>query len=165
MLVRQPRLWFRSLAGADLARYLGLPSRHTSDEDEDTMTAYETIIVERPEPRIAQIVMNRPEARNAQKLQMTYDLNAAFDRAVQDDEIKVIILAGAVRTFGRPRPAPRRQKLRRGFSAVGTGAASEPKRRGRFAREQEIYLQITRRWRNLGSRPSRRCRATASPAA
>jgi enoyl-CoA hydratase len=30
------------------------------------MTTYETIIVERPEPRIARIVMNRPEARNAQ---------------------------------------------------------------------------------------------------
>ena len=42
-------------------------------------TAYETIVVERPEPRIARIVMNRPEARNAQNLQMTYDLNAAFD--------------------------------------------------------------------------------------
>ena len=45
------------------------------------MTAYETIIVERPDPRIARIVMNRPEARNAQNLQMTYDLNAAFDHA------------------------------------------------------------------------------------
>ena len=59
------------------------------------MTAYETIIVERPEPRIARIVMNRPEARNAQNLQMTYDLNAAFDAAVQDDAVKVIILAGS----------------------------------------------------------------------
>src|SRR2546421_51373 len=59
------------------------------------MTAYETIIVERPAPRIARIVMNRPEARNAQNLQMTYDLNAAFDSAVQDDAVKVIILAGS----------------------------------------------------------------------
>jgi enoyl-CoA hydratase len=55
---------------------------------------FETIVVERPEPRIARIVMNRPEARNAQNLQMTYDLNAAFDQAVQDDAVKVIILAG-----------------------------------------------------------------------
>ena len=38
---------------------------------------FETIVVERPDPRIARIVMNRPEARNAQNLQMTYDLNAA----------------------------------------------------------------------------------------
>ena len=58
------------------------------------MTTFETIVVERPEPRIARIVMNRPEARNAQNLQMTYDLNAAFDQAVQDDAVKVIILAG-----------------------------------------------------------------------
>ena len=28
----------------------------------------DTVIVERPEPRIARIVMNRPEARNAQNL-------------------------------------------------------------------------------------------------
>ena len=55
---------------------------------------FETIVVERPEPRIARIVMNRPEARNAQNLQMTYNLNAAFDQAVQDDAVKVIILAG-----------------------------------------------------------------------
>src|SRR3977135_1888498 len=58
-------------------------------------TAYETILVERPEPQIARIVMNRPEARNAQNLQMTYDLNAAFDQAVQDDAGKVIILGGS----------------------------------------------------------------------
>ena len=30
------------------------------------METFETIIVERPEPAIARIVMNRPEARNAQ---------------------------------------------------------------------------------------------------
>src|SRR3989442_2071869 len=59
-----------------------------------TENAFETIIVERPAPGIARVVMNRPEARNAQNLQMTYDLNAAFDQAVQDDAVKVIILAG-----------------------------------------------------------------------
>ncbi|MES1147855.1 MAG: enoyl-CoA hydratase, partial [Bradyrhizobium guangdongense] len=55
------------------------------------MTSFETILVERPEPSITRIVMNRPDARNAQNLQMTYDLNAAFDAAVQDDAVKVII--------------------------------------------------------------------------
>jgi 1,4-dihydroxy-2-naphthoyl-CoA synthase len=45
------------------------------------MSAFETIMVERPDPRVARIVMNRPEARNAQNLQMTYDLNAAIDQA------------------------------------------------------------------------------------
>ena len=41
------------------------------------MSSFETILVERPEPAIARIVMNRPDARNAQNLQMTYDLRNA----------------------------------------------------------------------------------------
>ena len=58
-------------------------------------TTYETITYTAPLPGVAQITLNRPKARNAQDLQMTYDLNAAFDRAAGDDEVKVIILAGS----------------------------------------------------------------------
>jgi enoyl-CoA hydratase len=116
------------------------------------MTAYETVIVERPEPRIARIVMNRPEARNAQNLQMTYDLNAAFDGAVQDDEVKVIILAGSGPHFSAGHDLRPGTKNAAGvdFAPIGSwGGFGEPNAHGRFAREQEIYLQITRRWRNL----------------
>ena len=116
------------------------------------MTAFETIVVERPEPRIARIVMNRPEARNAQNLQMTYDLNAAFDAAVQDDAIKVIILAGSGPHFSAGHDLRPGSKNEAGvdFPPVGNwGGFAEPNAHGRFAREQEIYLQITRRWRNL----------------
>src|SRR5436189_197594 len=92
------------------------------------MTAYETIIVERPAPRIARIVMNRPEARNAQNLQMTYDLNAAFDSAVQDDAVKVIILAGSGPHFSAGhilRPRGHHGGLRRRMvrSSLGIGGA------------------------------------------
>ncbi len=113
---------------------------------------YETIIVERPEPRIARIVMNRPEARNAQNLQMTYDLNAAFDAAVQDDSVKVIVLAGSGPHFSAGHDLRAGVKNAAGvdFPPVGNwGGFAEPNAHGRFAREQEIYLQITRRWRNL----------------
>jgi len=116
------------------------------------MTAFETIVVERPEPRIARIVMNRPEARNAQNLQMTYDLNAAFDQAVQDDAVKVIILAGRGPHFSSGHDLRPGAKNSAGvdFPPVGNwGGFAEPNAHGRFAREQEIYLQITRRWRNL----------------
>ena len=113
---------------------------------------FETIVVERPDPRIARIVMNRPEARNAQNLQMTYDLNAAFDAAVQDDAVKVIILAGNGPHFSAGhdlRPGPK-NAAGVDFPALGHwGGFNEPNAHGRFAREQEIYLQITRRWRNL----------------
>jgi alkylation response protein AidB-like acyl-CoA dehydrogenase/enoyl-CoA hydratase/carnithine racemase len=113
---------------------------------------FETIVVERPEPRIARIVMNRPEARNAQNLQMTYDLNAAFDEAVQDDAVKVIILAGNGPHFSSGHDLRPGGKNAAGvdFPPVGNwGGFAEPNAHGRFAREQEIYLQITRRWRNL----------------
>ena len=54
---------------------------------------FETIIVEWPNPRIARIVMNRPDARNAQNLQMTYDLNTAFDAAPLE---KILTITGLV---------------------------------------------------------------------
>ena len=57
--------------------------------------SYATLLYEKPAPGVARIVMNRPDARNAQNLDMTYDLDAAFSRAVADDEVKAIILAGA----------------------------------------------------------------------
>ncbi|NEW90979.1 enoyl-CoA hydratase [Rhodopseudomonas sp. BR0M22] len=116
------------------------------------MSSYETILVERPDPAVARIVMNRPDARNAQNLQMTYDLNAAFDNAVQDDTVKVIILAGAGPHFsaGHDLRATTKNEAGIDFPPVGAwGGFREPGAHGRMAREQEIYLQITRRWRNL----------------
>jgi len=113
---------------------------------------YETILYEEPAPRVARIVMNRPQARNAQNLQMTYDLTAAFDRATQDDSIHVIILAGADPHFsaGHDLRAGAKPSLKEDFPILGTwGGFDEPGAHGRFAREQEIYLQATRRWRNL----------------
>ncbi len=116
------------------------------------MGAYETLVVERPDPAVARVVMNRPEARNAQNLQMTYDLNAAFDDAVQDDAVKVIILAGNGPHFsaGHDLRATSKNEAGIDFAPVGAwGGFREPGAHGRMAREQEIYLQITRRWRNL----------------
>ena len=116
------------------------------------MAEYETIIYQQPAPNVARIVMNRPDARNAQNLQMTYDLNAAFDRAVQDDAVKVIVLAGADPHFssGHDLRATGKNKAGTDFPPISWwGGFDEPNAHGRFAREQEIYLQITRRWRNL----------------
>jgi enoyl-CoA hydratase/carnithine racemase len=57
------------------------------------MRAFETIVDERPAPHVARIVLNRPEARNAQDTRMLYELNDAFAAAARDDEVKVIVLA------------------------------------------------------------------------
>jgi enoyl-CoA hydratase len=52
-----------------------------------------------PEPRIARILLNRPERANAQNMQMLYELNAALDRACADDEIRVIVIAAEGKHF------------------------------------------------------------------
>ena len=48
---------------------------------------------ERPADRVARIVLDRADARNAQDKAMLYALNAAFDQASFDDGVSVIILA------------------------------------------------------------------------
>ena len=53
----------------------------------------QSILYETPAPGIARIVLNRPETRNAQDTRLLYELNDAYDRATQDESIKVIITA------------------------------------------------------------------------
>ena len=56
--------------------------------------AGEPVRYERRGP-VALVTLNRPRYRNAQNSAMTYALDAAFARATSDDEVKVIVLAGA----------------------------------------------------------------------
>lgn len=110
---------------------------------------------ETPAPHIARIVMARPEAHNAQGLQMTYDLNAAFDRAAQDDDIKVVILAADGRNFSAGHDlSGDGTRTWRDFGIVGTWAGFDAKgAEARYGREMEIYLEMCERWRNL-SKPT-----------
>ncbi|EHM14960.1 enoyl-CoA hydratase [Mycobacteroides abscessus subsp. bolletii BD] len=97
--------------------------------------------------------MNRPRYRNAQNSAMTYALDAAFTRAVQDDEVRVIVLAGAGDHFsaGHDLGTPERDHhVRYDNSAViwwdhiGKDGGDQ-----RFAREIEVYLGMCRRWREI----------------
>jgi enoyl-CoA hydratase/carnithine racemase len=48
---------------------------------------------------VAVITMNRPEVANAQDTALIDGLDAAFDRADEDDEVRVVVLAGRGRHF------------------------------------------------------------------
>ena len=37
---------------------------------------FETVLYDEPRPAIARVTLNRPDKRNAQNMQMTYDINA-----------------------------------------------------------------------------------------
>ena len=63
------------------------------------LPTFDTIRYEEPSAHVARIVLNRPDARNAQNTKLLYELNSAFDHAAQDDNIKVVILAGAGKDF------------------------------------------------------------------
>ncbi|MBO2458679.1 enoyl-CoA hydratase [Actinomadura sp. LCR2-06] len=97
--------------------------------------------------------MNRPEYRNAQNSAMTYALDEAFYRAAEDDEVKVVVLAGAGPHFsaghdiGTPgRDADRTFPRKAGMWWDHAGKAGAE---SRFARESEVYLGMCRRWREL----------------
>lgn len=117
------------------------------------MTDASPILYETPAPHVARIVLARPEARNAQDTALLYALNAAFDRAARDDAIKVIILAAQGPHFSSG------HDLREGGSIAEQMAGHEPVgtwcgfgcagAEGRMAREKEIYLGLSERWRNI----------------
>jgi enoyl-CoA hydratase len=124
-------------------------------DEERKLPRFETVIYEEPALNVARFVLNRPDVRNAQNYQLIYDLNAAFDYAAQDDDIKVIILAAADPHFSSGhdlkeiRSYPETKPYRK-FKAVSTwGGFEGTGPSARYAREQEIYLQSIRRWRDL----------------
>ncbi len=106
---------------------------------------------ETPAAHVALITLARPDARNAQGMQMTYELNAAFDRAAHDDQIKVIILAADGPHFSAGHDlAGDHGKTWRDFPIVGTwGDFDAEGAEGRYGREKEIYLEMAERWRNI----------------
>jgi enoyl-CoA hydratase len=114
------------------------------------MPEFETVLYELPAPGVARITQNRPEARNAQNNQLTYDLNAAFDAAAADPEVKVIILAGADPHFSAGHDLRGGSKPLSEYPVVGTWREFEKKgAEGYMAVEEEIYLGMCRRWRNI----------------
>ena len=102
---------------------------------------------------VARVTLNRPEFRNAQNVKMTMALDAAYQRAVQDDNVKVIVLAGAGKHFsaGHDIGTPGRD-IDKPFDRVATtwySHADKPGAENLFVREQEAYLGMCRRWRDL----------------
>jgi enoyl-CoA hydratase len=103
--------------------------------------------------RVALITLNRPEYANAQNSAMTYALDAAFARAVNDDDVAVLVLAGAGKHFcaGHDIGTPERdaevsfdREAVLWWDHVGKDGAD-----ARYAREMEVYLGMCRRWREI----------------
>jgi enoyl-CoA hydratase len=101
---------------------------------------------------VATITMNRPAFNNAQNSQMTYALDAAFRRAVDDDAVKAIVLKGAGKHFsaGHDIGTPGRD-LHKSFDRklLWPDHVNKPGAELLYTREQEVYLGMCRRWREI----------------
>jgi enoyl-CoA hydratase len=105
--------------------------------------------------KIVRIMLNRPEARNAQNRGMLVELNEAFLAAEADDQVRVVILGGAGPLFSAghdmgskvsqeeftPGPGQHPSRLINGGTRKGAEAL--------MLQEWHYYFENTRRWRNL----------------
>jgi enoyl-CoA hydratase len=113
------------------------------------MNDFDTIHYETPAPRVARIVLDRPESRNAQDTHLLYELNDAFDRAAQDDDITVIILAARGPHFSSGHDLRETHHLENmmahrrvgSWCGISCGGA-EPI----MAREKELFQGLCERW-------------------
>ncbi|UCI31819.1 enoyl-CoA hydratase-related protein [Mesorhizobium sp. B4-1-4] len=89
---------------------------------------YSQVAVER-RGSVAWLFRNRPEARNAESMQLLDELNHALDEAVHDDGVRVIVIGGKGDHFSAGHDLKGAQDKRAAFSVEE-----------RFAYEERRYL-------------------------
>lgn len=98
---------------------------------------------------VAVVTLDRPDTRNAQNKRMTYELNAAFDDAARRTDVKVIVLRADGPHFSSGHDM-RDTESQRDFALVSTsGGFGREGQEGHMAWEEEVYLQMCWRWRNI----------------
>ncbi len=93
--------------------------------------------------RVARLVLNRPQARNAQSWRLTEELDDAFERAGKDDAIGAVVLAGEGDHFSAGHDL--------GSAEQKADMATRPRQEGVRGRYGSWDTNITpnMKWRNL----------------
>jgi enoyl-CoA hydratase len=107
------------------------------------MAEYKTLTWERFDS-VLRITTNRPHVLNAQSRVMLHELDAAFKRAADDKDVRVIVVAGAGKHFsaGHDLGSPEEMEDQKNHP-VDPGFAGE------YGRLCELMLEITLRWRDV----------------
>jgi enoyl-CoA hydratase len=120
------------------------PQNEGTEYETDAPVRYEEI------DGVAWITMDRPRFNNAQNGQMTYALDDAFQRAVNNDAVRCIVLAGEGKHFsaghdiGTPGRDVHTEFDKRLMLAPHT---NKPGAELLYTREQEQYVGMCKRWR------------------
>ncbi len=121
---------------------------------EDVTPEYETDepILYEAKDGIAWVTLNRPDFHNVQNSQMTYALDDAFMKAVGDDSVKCIVLKSDAKHFsaGHDIGSPGRD-FHSSFDRrlMWYDHANKPGAEKAYIREQEVYLGMCKRWRDI----------------
>ncbi|MCA9821022.1 MAG: enoyl-CoA hydratase/isomerase family protein [Dehalococcoidia bacterium] len=94
--------------------------------------------------KVARLVLNRPQYRNAQSRVLLEELDDAFLRAGDDDEVNVIVLMGAGDNFSAGHDLGTPEEL-----ADKEARPYQEGLRGRYKRSWELNVAKTLRWRNV----------------
>jgi enoyl-CoA hydratase len=120
------------------------------------MSDYEFVRYEpQDDGTIVRIILNRPEARNAQNRGMLVELDKAFLAAEADDRVRVVILSGEGKMFSSGHDMGSKVALGEmsgGENEHPTRAINGGSRNGtesRMLQEWHYFFENTRRWRNL----------------
>lgn len=96
------------------------------------------------EGRVARLVLNRPQYRNAQSRILIEELDAAYARAAADDSVGAIVLMGEGDHFSAGHDLGTPEELAdREARPVAEGL------RGRYRRSWDMNIDPTMRWRNI----------------
>jgi enoyl-CoA hydratase len=104
---------------------------------------------------IARILLNRPKTRNAQNRGLLVELDEAFQRAEENDTVRVVILGGVGPLFSSGHDMGSKEAIAEragGDDEHRTVTINGGTRKGAEARmlqEWNYYFQNTLRWRNL----------------
>lgn len=103
---------------------------------------YHDIVYEKLDA-VARVTMNRPRYRNALSRRLLKELESAFAAAADDDDVRVIILAGAGKHFssGHDLGTPEEKEGRKESLLRSVPA--------RFNRSSELYLELSLRLRDV----------------
>jgi enoyl-CoA hydratase/carnithine racemase len=96
--------------------------------------------------RIATITLNRPEAANAQTIDLLDDLDEAWQRAADDPEVRVIILQANGKHFSAGHDI---KGVGPSGSGSQNGAAPKWTLAGIYQTEAKRFLEYSLRWRNV----------------
>jgi enoyl-CoA hydratase len=117
-----------------------------------TMPDYEFLQFESlDDGRIVRILLDRPDTRNAQNRGLLVELDDAFRRAEEDDQVRVVILGGTGPLFssGHDMGSAKAQEERTSHPTSKIDGATRAGAEARMLQEWHYYFQNTLRWRNL----------------